>query len=56
MPAILSMLAFTVIGNLFDENLVAQNKFTEPSTNKFIEEFVWYMEAFKNKRLQGTPY
>ncbi len=56
MPAISSMLPFPVIGNLFDENLVPQNKFTEPSTNKFIEEFVWYMEAFKNRRLQGTPY
>jgi NAD(P)H-dependent FMN reductase len=56
MPAISSMLPFPVIGNLFDKNLVPQNKYTEPSTNKFIEEFVWYMEAFQEKRLQGTPY
>lgn len=56
MPAISSMLPFPVIGNLFDENLVPQNKYTEPSTNKFIKEFVWYLEAFKNRRLQGTPY
>lgn len=56
MPAISSMLPFPVIGNLFDENLVPQNKYTEPSTNKFIKEFVWYMKAFKNQRLQGTPF
>lgn len=56
MPAISSMLPFPLIGNLFDENLVPQNKYTEPSTNRFIEEFVWYIEAFKNRRLQGTPY
>ena len=56
MPAISSMLPFPGIGNLFDENLVPQNKYTEPSTNKFIKEFVWYIGAFKNQRLQGIPY
>ncbi|MFP4023950.1 MAG: NADPH-dependent FMN reductase [Thiohalospira sp.] len=56
MPAISSMLPLPVIGNLFDENLVPQNKYIEPSANKFIDEFVWYLEAFKNQRLQGTPY
>jgi NAD(P)H-dependent FMN reductase len=57
MPAISSMLPFFVIGSLFDENLVPQNKFTEPSAQRFLDEFEWYMEAFKNQRLQqGTPY
>ncbi len=57
MPAISSMLSFPVIGSLFDENLVPQNKFTEPSAQRFLDEFEWYMEAFKNQRLQqGTPY
>jgi len=57
MPAISSMLPFPVIGSLFDEKLVPQNKFTEPSTQRFLDEFEWYMEAFKNQRLQqGTPY
>ncbi|MDY6800343.1 MAG: NAD(P)H-dependent oxidoreductase [Bacteroidota bacterium] len=55
MPAISSMLPFPVIGNLFDKNLVPQNKFTEPSAQRFLDEFEWYMEAFKNQRLQGTP-
>ncbi|MGC9374359.1 MAG: NADPH-dependent FMN reductase [Bacteroidales bacterium] len=56
MPAISSMLPFPFIGNLFDENLVPQNKFTEPSTQKFLDEFEWYLRAFKKGRLQGTPY
>ncbi|MDT8392908.1 MAG: NAD(P)H-dependent oxidoreductase [Bacteroidales bacterium] len=56
MPAISSMLPFPVIGNLFDENLVPQNKFTEPSAQKFLNEFEWYMEAFKERRQKGTPY
>ncbi len=56
MPAISSMLPFPVIGSLFDEKLVPQNKFTEPSTKRFLDEFEWYMRALKNQRLQGTPY
>jgi NAD(P)H-dependent FMN reductase len=56
MPAISSMLPFPVIGSLFDENLVPQNKFTEPSAQRFLDEFEWYLKAFKNQRLQGTPY
>ncbi|MDK2979326.1 MAG: hypothetical protein PWP52_2040, partial [Bacteroidales bacterium] len=28
-----------------------------PSAQRFLDEFEWYMEAFKNQRLQqGTPY
>lgn len=56
MPAISSMLPFPIIGSLFDENLVPQNKYTEPSAQRFLDEFEWYMEAFKEKRLKGTPY
>ena len=56
MPAISSMLPMPFIGKLFDENLVPQNEFTEPSADRFIEEFIWYMEAFKERRLKGTPY
>jgi len=56
MPAISSMLPFPGIGNLFDENLVTHNKFIEPSTQKFLDEFEWYLEAFKNQRQKGVPY
>ncbi|HKL07511.1 MAG TPA: NAD(P)H-dependent oxidoreductase [Bacteroidales bacterium] len=56
MPAISSMLPFPFIESLFDEKLVPQNKFTEPSTQKFLDEFEWYLRAFKKERINGTPY
>jgi len=56
MPAISSMLPFPFIESLFDEKLVPQNKFTEPSTQKFLDEFEWYLRAFKKERTNGTPY
>jgi NAD(P)H-dependent FMN reductase len=56
MPAISSMLPFPFIGKLFDKNLVPQNEFTEPSTQHFINEFEWYLQALKKQRLHGTPY
>ncbi len=56
MPAISSMLPFPVIGNLFDENLKPLNDRIDSSTSRFIDEFVWYINAFKNQRAGGTPY
>lgn len=56
MPAISSMLPFPVISDLFDENLNPKNERIERSTNRFIEEFIWYTEAFKNQRNKGVPY
>ncbi|MEA1887150.1 MAG: NAD(P)H-dependent oxidoreductase [Bacteroidota bacterium] len=56
MPSISSMLPMPFIGKLFDKNLVPQNEFTDPSADRFIEEFTWYMEAFRERRQKGTPY
>ncbi len=56
MPAISSMLPFPVIGNLFDENLKPLNDRIDSSTSRFIDEFVWYIYAFKNQRTEGMPY
>ncbi|TVQ09105.1 MAG: NADPH-dependent oxidoreductase [Bacteroidetes bacterium] len=56
MPAISSMLPLPGIGKLFDENLKPTNKYTHPSTQKFLDEFIWYIEAFKTQRSKGTPY
>jgi NAD(P)H-dependent FMN reductase len=56
MPAISSMLPFPVIGDLFDENLTPKNKRIESSTARFLDEFIWYIEAFKNQRQMGVPY
>jgi len=55
MPAISSMLPFPVISDLFDNNLVPQKRI-ESSTARFLDEFIWYMEAFKNQRQMGVPY
>ena len=56
MPAISSMLPFPVIGNLFDENLKPLNDRIDSSTSRFLDEFVWYINAFKNERANGMPY
>jgi NAD(P)H-dependent FMN reductase len=56
MPAISSMLPFPVIGELFDHSLVPKNERVESSTARFLDELVWYVEAFKNQRKVGLPY
>ena len=56
MPAISSILPLPGIEKLFDDNLKPTNAFTEPSTQKFLDEFIWYAEAFKVQRSKGTPY
>jgi NAD(P)H-dependent FMN reductase len=56
MPAISSILPFPVIGNLFDKDLIPKNDQIESSTERFFDEFVWYLEAFKKQRELGVPY
>ncbi|MFP3860795.1 MAG: NADPH-dependent FMN reductase [Bacteroidales bacterium] len=56
MPAISSMLPMPGIGKLFNEELVPQNDIVEPSTNRFLDEFLWYVEALKTQREKGTPF
>jgi NAD(P)H-dependent FMN reductase len=56
MPAISSMLPFPSVGQLFDDDLVPKNEMVEKSTNRFIDEFQWYIEAYKNQRVKGLPY
>jgi NAD(P)H-dependent FMN reductase len=56
MPAISSMLPFPLIGNLFDENLEPIDKRIESSTARFIDELIWYAEAFKHRRNISVPY
>ncbi|TVQ95080.1 MAG: NAD(P)H-dependent oxidoreductase [Bacteroidetes bacterium] len=56
MPAISSMLPLPGIAKLFDNDLNPTNELTEPSTQRFLDEFIWYAEAFKTQRNKGTPY
>ena len=56
MPAISSMLPLPGIAKLFDNDLNPTNELTESSTQRFLDEFIWYAEAFKTQRNKGTPY
>jgi NAD(P)H-dependent FMN reductase len=56
MPSISFMLSFPQIGKFFDENLVPVNQRAEASTARFLDEFIWYLKAFKKQRAEGTPY
>ncbi len=56
MPGISSMLPFPLIDNLFDENMNLLNSRIDSSTSRFLDEFVWYINAFKNQRKVGLPY
>jgi len=56
MPSISSIQPFPGIGDLFDENMNPQNEHIDPSTSRFLDEFIWYAEALKSKRETGTPF
>jgi NAD(P)H-dependent FMN reductase len=56
MPAISSMLPFPIIGDLFNEDLSPKNEIVLKSTKRFLDEFVWYITAFKAQRKIGLPY
>jgi len=56
MPAISSMLPFPSIGGLFNEDLTPKNELIGPSASRFLDEFEWYAEAYKNQRKKGVPY
>ncbi len=56
-PSISTILPVPNIGSAFDENLVPGNDIIEKSANRFLDEFIWYLEALKEKRNQdGTPF
>ncbi|MCF8217751.1 MAG: NAD(P)H-dependent oxidoreductase [Bacteroidales bacterium] len=56
MPAISSLLPIPQISSALDEKGTPQNKYIEPSTNRFLDEFEWYIEALKSQRAMGTPF
>lgn len=56
MPAISSILPFPVIGSYFDNDLNPKNEKGLASTKRFIDEFIWYAEAYKSQRNKGIPY
>ncbi|RCW38330.1 NADPH-dependent FMN reductase [Marinilabilia salmonicolor] len=56
-PAISSMQPFPAVQDLFDENFNVKNERIDKSVNRFLDELIWYAEAFANKRKSdGTPF
>ncbi len=55
-PSIPSSLQISKVHETFDQdgNLLSQEY--EKRIDRFLDEFEWYLEAFKTQRLKGTPY
>jgi len=56
MPSISMMQSYPKVQNAFDDDNNPVEEFTEKSTNKFLDEFEWYVEALKVQRSKRTPY
>ena len=56
MLSISSIQPFPRVQKSFDEEGTPQNEHIEPSTNRFLDEFEWYMKALKRQRQEGTPF
>jgi NAD(P)H-dependent FMN reductase len=56
-PAIPTSLSISRVHEAFDENGKLINEKFERRVTQFLEEFEWYIDAFKNQRAAtGTPY
>ncbi|MEP2770602.1 MAG: NAD(P)H-dependent oxidoreductase [Fulvivirga sp.] len=56
MPSIPTMQSYPKVQSAFDDNNEPTEEYTEKSTNKFLDEFDWYVEALKTQRAKGKPY
>lgn len=56
MPSIPSIFPVPSIQNAFDENGNPLNENYNQWVVKFLNEFEWYLAAFKNQRTKGLPY
>ena len=55
-PSISSSFAISRVMEAFDDTgELVQEQYNKRIT-KFLDEFEWYIEAFKNQRLKGVPY
>lgn len=55
-PAISSSFQVSKVSEVFDENGNLVKEEYERRIKRFLDEFEWYVEAFKNQRDKGTPY
>ena len=55
-PSISSSFPISRVHEVFDENGKLIDERYSKRVVRFLEEFEWYTEAFKNQRAKGTPY
>ena len=55
-PSISSSLPISQVQKVFDENGELVDENYNRRVERFLDEFEWYVEAFKNQREKGTPY
>lgn len=56
MLSIPSIFPVSGIQNAFDNNGIAVDENYNKRVVRFIDEFEWYLKAFKNQRKEGVPY
>jgi NAD(P)H-dependent FMN reductase len=56
MPSIPSLLPIPEIGKTLDPEGNPQQPWLDKSAGRFIDELVWYAEALRHQRTEGTPY
>jgi NAD(P)H-dependent FMN reductase len=55
-PSISSSFSISKVQNVFDDAGKLREQLYEKRVIRFIEEFEWYIDAFKNQRAKDTPY
>jgi NAD(P)H-dependent FMN reductase len=56
MPAIPSSQPYTMVQDAFNEDGQPLQDYIDTSTKRFLDEFNWYLSAFRKEREMGTPY
>ncbi|MFQ5940390.1 MAG: NADPH-dependent FMN reductase [Nitrososphaerales archaeon] len=55
-PSMSSTFPISRVQDVFDEDGKLKDEAYERRVERFLDEFEWYIEAFKNQREKGTPY
>ncbi len=55
-PSISSSFSISRVQDVFDDNGKLLDENYEKRVSRFLDEFEWYIEAFKKQREKGTPY
>jgi len=55
-PAISSILPVPKVGETFDADGNLQADYLDKRTNRFLDEFAWYIRAMKTERAKRTPF